>query len=328
MLVNFQDIRVEAGEQGGGQASTGPLLRVRRFGVFVVRLRADSVVEAGSPGHRFGEREIPERQQPIDGVPRDDGPPDDCDSDEDGVPAQERDGERKPPDDEPHDRVRDRAGPTSPVACELIGTHATTVPVSGTIAVGGANGRRPGVNLYFTPTMKKRGMSEADRPRPPEWLRLDPDETVWFRASPSKNLLLAGVGVGFVILVVGSVGVGVVGDLSTGRLLSAAMLAVIVGLLGGVSLLTERREYVLTNKHAYKRAGLTARTVENVDLDRISDVTLEQPMWQHWVGVGSLHFVTEGTDEDLRFAFVENPRHAFKRATEYVESAREGRTIR
>lgn len=171
-------------------------------------------------------------------------------------------------------------------------------------------------------------MSEADRPRPPEWLRLEPDETVWLRATPSKNLLLAGVGVGFVLLVVGSVGVGVVGDLRTGRLLSASMLAVILGLLGGVFLLTERREYVLTSERAYRRVGLTSETVEDVALDRIRDVSLEQSTWQRWIGVGSLQFVAEDPDEDVRFAFVENPHHVFKRVTEYVESARESQTIR
>lgn len=171
-------------------------------------------------------------------------------------------------------------------------------------------------------------MSEADRPRPPEWVRLDPDETVGLRASPSKNLLLAGVDVGFVILIVGSVGAGIVGDLRTGRLLSAAMLAVIVAVLGGAFLLTERREYVLTSKRAYKRTGLISRTVAGVELDEVRGVSLEQSAWQRWIGVGSLQFVTEGTDDDMRFTFIENPHHVFERVSEYVASEREGQKIR
>lgn len=147
----------------------------------------------------------------------------------------------------------------------------------------------------------------------PDWLDLGPDETVRLRTSPSKNLLLAGVGLGFALLVVGSAFVGAQGDIATGRLVSAAMLLVLVGLIAGPYLVSERREYVLTSARAVVYAGLPRPSSRSVTMDDVVEVTVEERWWERWIGVGCVRFVTAGDEPDLRFAYVENPTAVLER---------------
>lgn len=151
---------------------------------------------------------------------------------------------------------------------------------------------------------------------------LGPDETVQLRTSPSKNLLLAGVGVGFVMLVVGSAFVGAQGDIATGRFVSAAMLLVLVGLLAVPYLVAERREYVLTTAKAVDHAELPWRSSRSLPLDAVIEVTIQQRWWERWIGVGCVRFVAEGGEPDLRFAFVENPAAVLERVPAAVAATR------
>lgn len=163
-------------------------------------------------------------------------------------------------------------------------------------------------------------MADADRPRAPPWLDLEPEEDLWLVATPSKNLLLAGVGVGFAVLIVGSVVVAVVGDIVTGRLLSAVMLAAIVVLLAWVYVLTERGAYVMTSDRVIVRPGLPWRSARTVPLARVADVAFEQSWWERWVHVGDVRFEIDGGEPALRFAFVEDPRFVFEGASERLAS--------
>lgn len=156
----------------------------------------------------------------------------------------------------------------------------------------------------------------------PDWLDLGPDETVRLRTSPSKNLLLAGVGVGLVLLVVGSAFVGAQGDIATGRLVSAAMLVVLVGLLAGPYLVAERREYVLTSARAIDHAALPWRSRRSVSLDAVEEVTVEQRRWERWIGVGCVRFAVDGDEPDIRFAFVGNPTGVLERASAALAAVR------
>lgn len=166
-------------------------------------------------------------------------------------------------------------------------------------------------------------MSDADRRRTPPWLELEPGEKLWLSAAPSKNLLLAGVGAGFTMLIVGSVIVGAVGNILTGRLISVVMLAVIVGLLAGLYALTERGEYAMTSDRVVARSVLPWRSYRAVPLTRVEEVTIEQSAWERWIQVGGVLFETDGQEPDVRFSFVEDPHFVFERATEGLTSTPE-----
>lgn len=154
----------------------------------------------------------------------------------------------------------------------------------------------------------------------PPWLDLEPAEELWLLAAPSKNLLLAGVGGGFAALVVGSVVVAVVGDIVTGRLISAVMLAAIVVLLAWLYVLTERGGYAITSDRVIVRAVPPWRSHHAVPLASVEDVAFEQSWWERWVRVGDVRFETDGAQPDVRFAYVEDPQFVFERASARMAS--------
>lgn len=157
-------------------------------------------------------------------------------------------------------------------------------------------------------------------PDPPGWLSLTSDEQVWLRTSPSGNLVLGSLTVGFGILLAVSLVVSFVATLETGRIVSFVVLLLILALVAGTYLVITRREYVLTSERAYAAIGLSSKDVTSVALDDVRDVTVEQSGWRGWLTVGDLQFRTnDGTV--LRFAFIENPQWAYERTLESVEAS-------
>lgn len=156
-------------------------------------------------------------------------------------------------------------------------------------------------------------------PAPPEWLTLEDGERVLLRVSPSRNLILAALAVGFVLLLAMSVFVSTMTDLRTGRVVSLAVLLLIVGLLVAAFLHIRRNEYVLTDEGVYTGTGLASKRVASAGHDEVSDVTVEQSSWQQLANVGTLRFVVDGGD--LTFGFVDRPTYLYQDALEIVEEA-------
>jgi uncharacterized membrane protein YdbT with pleckstrin-like domain len=154
-------------------------------------------------------------------------------------------------------------------------------------------------------------------PEQPAWLTLTDGERVWLRTAPSRNLVLAALAVGFVLLLTMSVAVSAMGDLATGRAVSLTVLLAIVALLLAAFLYIRRNDYVLTSERACAGVGLGSKRTRAVALADVQDVTVEQSGWQQLVNLGTLRFVTAG--EDLRFALVENPAHLHQRALQFVD---------
>lgn len=165
-------------------------------------------------------------------------------------------------------------------------------------------------------------------PTPPEWLSLDPDEEVLFRASPSGNLLLASLTVGFVFLTGMSILASFYTDLATGRIAMFTVLLLVLGTVAGVYIGIERREYVVTNERVYVGVGLLSTRVASVALDEIHDVTVEQSGWQHYLNMGSLRFSTHDGAEPVSFALVEAPQSVYGQLLHVVASTSEFSTKR
>lgn len=147
----------------------------------------------------------------------------------------------------------------------------------------------------------------SDRgPDPPEWVALDGDEEVRFVVSPSRNLVLASLGLGFGLLIAMSVGVGFFTDLATGRAVSFVTLVFILVLIVGAYGLIKTRQYVLTSDRAIVGQGLRTRRQSAVDLDIVDDVRVDQSSWQEFLDVGTVRLVTtRGTS--VEFALIERP---------------------
>lgn len=147
----------------------------------------------------------------------------------------------------------------------------------------------------------------SDRgPDSPEWVTLDADEQVRLVVSPSRNLVLASLGIGFVLLIVMSVGVGFFADLATGRTVSFVTLVFILVLIVGAYGLTKTRQYVLTSDRAIVGRGLRTKRQSAVDLDVVEDVRVDKSNWQEFLDVGTVRLVTTaGTS--VEFALIERP---------------------
>ncbi len=143
-------------------------------------------------------------------------------------------------------------------------------------------------------------------PGSPEWVTLDADEHVRFVVSPSRNLVLASLAIGFGLLITMSVGVGFLSNLAAGRIVSLATLVLIVALLVGAYALTEAYQYVLTSERAVVGAGLWRKRADSVALQAVTDVAVDQPTWQRVLNVGTVQLVTT-TGAIIEFEFVERP---------------------
>lgn len=84
---------------------------------------ADAIVEARSPGDGLGVREVSELEKPIAGVDDHEDAPDRSASDHSRVAKDERGSEWDPRDYQPHERVRDGAGPAALVPGEVLLAH-------------------------------------------------------------------------------------------------------------------------------------------------------------------------------------------------------------
>lgn len=161
-------------------------------------------------------------------------------------------------------------------------------------------------------------------PNPPEWVTLSPEERVWLVASPSTNLVLASLAVGFALLVVMSVGVGFTASLETGRAVSFVTLVAIVALLVGAYGLTRTRQYVLTSERALAGVGLRETRTESVALGAVDDVAVRQSGWQRPLDIGTVRVVTaEGAVE---FRLIGSPHEVARQVERLAADAGAGQT--
>lgn len=161
-------------------------------------------------------------------------------------------------------------------------------------------------------------MAEAPPP-PPDWLSIRPDEEVWLRTAPSGNLVLGSLTIGFVLLVTTSIAIGFFTTVVTGRVLSIAVLGVILALLAVTYLVINRREYVLTSQRVCVGVGLFSKDFRAVPLEDVHDVSVDRSGWRGLLAVGNLRFLTtDGTE--IRFSFVEHPEVAYEQALDSIES--------
>lgn len=146
-----------------------------------------------------------------------------------------------------------------------------------------------------------------------ERLSLDRDEQVVLHTTPSENLLLAGLTIGFIVLSGTALVVGTVASLSTGRTVSLAVLVIVLVCLVAVYIVIARREYVLTTERACATVGLVSRRVSSVRLSEVRDVAITQSGWQGLLNLGTLRFETDDETVSLEFALVDDPASVYDR---------------
>lgn len=162
-------------------------------------------------------------------------------------------------------------------------------------------------------------MGATQSVRTPSWITLDPDERVLLLASPSTNLVMVGVVGGFFLITLGSLPFIAYGAVDAGRRTTFAITGLVVVVVIWTFLQIRRREYAVTNKRVAVAVGLRSKDVRSVDVEDVTDVSLEQGRWHRLMSVGTLRFVTDA-DEDLEFDLVGSPHYVYERALDFIQS--------
>lgn len=126
-------------------------------------------------------------------------------------------------------------------------------------------------------------------------------------AEPSARLVLAGLGVGSVLVVAMSVGVGFVSDLATGGMASLATLVFVVLFIDSAYAVVRTRQYVLTSDRAFVAVALRRKRTTTPALDAVAEVSVRQPTRKRSLGTGTVELVA-GDGRTIEFGRVANPR--------------------
>jgi hypothetical protein len=163
----------------------------------------------------------------------------------------------------------------------------------------------------------------ARTPSPPGWLELRDEERVVLRVAPSKNLVLASLTAGVVLMMAMAVVVGFVLSRTPARRVSFVVLLVIVAMIAGAFLVTERREYVLTSRRVCAAVGFGSKRVEACSVEAVADVSIEQDGWEQLLSVGTVRFATRD-GEGVAFGLIENPAGVHGRVLQFVDLSGDG----
>lgn len=164
-------------------------------------------------------------------------------------------------------------------------------------------------------------MSETQSVSTPSWMTLDPDERVLLRANPSTNLIMAGIIGGFFVITLGSVPFIAVGAVDAGRRTTFALTALVVIVVIWTFIQIRQREYAVTNKRVAIAEGFRSKDVRSVDIEDVTEVSLEQDWWHRLMSIGTLRFVTD-VDGDIKFGFVGSPHYVYERALDFTQDSR------
>lgn len=160
-------------------------------------------------------------------------------------------------------------------------------------------------------------MTEPQTVRTPSWMILDPDERVVLRTSPSTNLLMAGIVVGFFFIVFVSLPFVVVGAVNAGRQSTFAAIGLVLLTVLLLFFWINNREYAVTTKRISVASGLISKDVRSIDIEEVNQIELEQDRWHRLLSVGTLQFVA-GSDSYLTFSLVESPQFIYEQALDLV----------
>jgi uncharacterized membrane protein YdbT with pleckstrin-like domain len=163
-------------------------------------------------------------------------------------------------------------------------------------------------------------MQQVTAVDPPDWMTLDGDEAVQLRATPSNNLILGALAFSGALILVMGVVLSVIDDLSTGRLLAAAMVGAVFAAIAAAYLVIQRYEYVVTDERVCICVGFSSHSFNEIGVQHIQEVTIKQSLCQGWMNVGNVAF-TNADGSKVRFSFIENPAVIQETVAPLVEAA-------
>ncbi len=154
------------------------------------------------------------------------------------------------------------------------------------------------------------GRTDTDGP-PPAWLPLAGEETVQWQGGPRVQTIVPGVVAGLVFLLVGT---GLLWSDATA--VGSVLLAVlsVLTILAGIAtpfwalLRIKSTEYVVTDRHLYRKSGVLGRRVTTVGYETVQNVSYAQGITGRLFDHGTVAFDTAGgSGTELAFSDVDDP---------------------
>lgn len=157
---------------------------------------------------------------------------------------------------------------------------------------------------------KTDGAPGADGP-PPAWLPLAGDETVEWRGGPRIQTLIPSVVLGLAFVLIG-VGLLWYTAVEAGSVVLAALgvLAILSGVATPIGALLRVRntEYVVTDRHLYRKSGVLGRQVTTVGYETVQNISYAQGITGTLFDHGTVAFDTAGgSGTELAFSNVDDP---------------------
>jgi uncharacterized membrane protein YdbT with pleckstrin-like domain len=137
-------------------------------------------------------------------------------------------------------------------------------------------------------------------------MELHPGEHVIYEGHPSWRSIVSFYLLGLVVIGA-AIAIGVVADKTGIGLVAAAVLAVLVLIVGWIKRITTR--YLITNRRLQIRRGILSKHTEETRVERIVDVTVHQTVFDRILMIGAVDFDNASAQQgDLfRFAGVGSP---------------------
>jgi uncharacterized membrane protein YdbT with pleckstrin-like domain len=153
---------------------------------------------------------------------------------------------------------------------------------------------------------------------------LHPGEEVVFEGHPSWRAVLSFYIYGVLGAAVIAVIVALIGSVALGIIVGAALIALVVvaGLIKRTATV-----YMVSSQRLYIRRGILAKRVQQTRIDRVQNVNTDQTLLNRVLRVGTVDFDTAGTDDsEFRFVGIASPESVVAAVDRAQHEARPGTT--
>ena len=150
------------------------------------------------------------------------------------------------------------------------------------------------------------------------------EEQIIFRGSPS---LLTKFGSLFVTALIAAAAIAGV------YLLQQPLLWILAGVaflyILGVVLVVKAEQYEATTERVRHRRGIFTKRTDEIELYRVSDTTLIEPLPQRLLGLGTIEFRTaDATSPTFRMEAIHGAREVREQLRKHIEECRERKRVR
>lgn len=136
----------------------------------------------------------------------------------------------------------------------------------------------------------------------PEWLSLEKGEEILWNGSPRMKSILP-------ILVVG---------------IPMSFVLIGIPIIALAYLNIKNTDFVVTNNGLYVKKGILSRSVQNIDFDKVQNISFSQGIFGNKFDYGNIEISTAGgSGVQMRFRSIEEPKHIQELINKHIKKDKE-----